>query len=165
MTEYAILMARYNRWMNEKIYAVCETLSDEERELDRKAPFSSIDGLLNHLYLTDSMWLARFGVIEFPIRRVDEPAFDNFADLKAARMERDAQIEAFAVSLTAEKLKGLVHVVSVFHNTSFDLPMLVAVTHFFNHQTHHRGQITTLLEQIGADFGTTDLPMMPDLTV
>jgi len=164
MIEYAHLMARYNRWMNEKIYAVCETLSDEERELDRKAPFNSIDGLLNHLYLTDSMWLKRFGVIEFPIRRVDERIFDNFADLKAARIERDAQIEAFAASLTAEKLNGVVHVVSVFHNTSFDLPMTVAVTHLFNHQTHHRGQLTTLLEQIEADFGVTDLPMMPDLT-
>jgi len=37
------------------------------------------------------------------------------------------------------------------------------VTHLFNHQTHHRGQLTTLIKQLGYEPGITDLPWLPEL--
>lgn len=159
--EYPQLMARYNRWMNEKIYAVCATISDEERKTPRGAPFDSLHGLLNHLHLADSMWLGRFGVIEFAPRPLSTQLFDDFELMRTARGELDELIENYAQNLTEEKLRAPLRFVSVSNPVPRTLPLFVAVTHFFNHQTHHRGQITALLEQIGVDFGVTDLPMMP----
>ena len=57
---YCQLMARYNRWMNERLYALCAGLDDDERKRDRGAFFGSIHGTLNHLLWGDRMWLGRF---------------------------------------------------------------------------------------------------------
>ena len=58
------MMAGYNRWMNERLFSLCATLSDEERKRDRKAFFHSLHGTLNHLLLTDRSWLGRFTGVE-----------------------------------------------------------------------------------------------------
>ena len=46
-------------------------------------------------------------------------------------------------------------------NQQKTMPRWLTMTHFFNHQTHHRGQITDLISRLGYDFGVTDLPWMP----
>jgi len=62
--DYCLLMARYNRWMNERLYALLREFTDEERKRERGAFFGSMHGTLNHVLWGDRIWLGRF---------IDEP--------------------------------------------------------------------------------------------
>lgn len=155
------LMARYNRWMNEKLYAICAELSDDARKQDRGAFFKSIHGTLNHLLFGDIVWMARFQQREGPDRIITELHAD-FGELRAAREAMDARILDWSAALTTEWLAAPFTYVSNVDRRSRSMPAWVAVTHLFNHQTHHRGQLTTLLSQLGIDPGVTDIPFMPE---
>lgn len=164
--EYARLLARYNRWMNGRLYAACEQLSDAERKADRGAFFRSIHSTLNHLVWGDTMWLARFTKgtpMERPMPttpgNVDIHA--DWTALKAARSELDAALIAWAAALDAAWLAGEFSWYSGLSKSMRSGPAWQSVAHMFNHQTHHRGQVTTLLSQQRIDVGVTDLMMMP----
>jgi len=155
-------MSRYNRWMNEKLYAVCAELTDETRKEDRHAPFGSIHGTLNHLLLADRIWMSRFTgePPATPIRALDQELYSDFAALHRERRAEDEKILAYAAALTPEILNTTLVFRAITQPGETSLPLARALLHFFNHQTHHRGQLTTLLEQIGCDFGVTDLLWM-----
>jgi uncharacterized damage-inducible protein DinB len=150
------MMAGYNGWMNEKLYAICATLSDEERKRDRKAFFRSIHGILNHLLLTDRGWLGRFTGAPWIFRSLDQELYADFDELRRERAHTDAAIEQYAAALTAERLLEDFSY-TTYAGKKFTHPLGPALTHLFNHQTHHRGQLTTLLSQLGIDPGVTDL--------
>lgn len=154
--------ARYNRWMNEKLLAACALLSDEERKTDLKAPFRSIHGLWNHILLADRAWLARFAGEPVPFQSLDEELCADFAQLIAQRAQTDDAITAFVVGLTPQRLGAPFSFVSLSNPKRRTLPLYIAVSHLFNHQTHHRGQISALLEQLGGDCGVTDLAAMKE---
>jgi uncharacterized damage-inducible protein DinB len=156
-------MASYNRWMNDKLYAACGELSDEERKADRKAFFKSIHGTLNHLLLADRVWFGRFVGRPFRVKSLDQELYTDFADLRAERGALDQDIEGWAQTVTDEQLAGTLRYVSVVSPAPLEYALWVCVAHFFNHQTHHRGQVTTLLTQCGKDYGVTDLIRMPEL--
>ncbi len=160
--EYAKTMARYNRWMNAKFYALSAQLTDEQRKQDNKAFFKSIHGTLNHLLLGDQIWLGRFQGKPDSFSRLDEELFSNFDKLREQRSRLDALIEAWANELNDDALKNELKFTSVVNPKPRAMPMWLAVTHFFNHQTHHRGQLSTLLTQSGLDCGVTDLLWMPN---
>jgi uncharacterized damage-inducible protein DinB len=155
-------MAAYNRWMNEKIYAVCAALTDAERKQDRGAFFGSIHATLNHLLLGDQAWLQRLCGQPVSMKTVRDELFSDFAELCAARTRMDDEIEVWAAQLTDEFADATYSFFSITYQKHRRLPGGWAiVAHLFNHQTHHRGQITTLLSQLGHDVGITDLPWMP----
>ena len=159
----ARLMASYNRWMNERLYEVCSQLSDEERKRDRNAFFGSIHGTLNHLLLGDKIWLGRFEGKSFAVTSLDQELYADFTELHKERTSMDARIDNWAAGLTEDVLAGELHFTSVVNPTPRSYDMWVTVTHFFNHQTHHRGQLTALLSQCGRDYGVTDLIWLPEL--
>jgi uncharacterized damage-inducible protein DinB len=161
MTPIFHMMARYNAWMNENIYRGCAQISDEQRKLDMGAFFKSIHGTLNHLYVADAMWMARFKRTPLPNYTLNGIAFENFDELWAARKTLDADISAFVETLKDDELAAPFTFKSVAYNREFTNTFYIFVTHMFNHQTHHRGQVTTLMKQCGVDPGATDLPAMP----
>lgn len=161
--EQARVMASYNRWMNERLYDVCAKIPDNERKQDRRAFFGSIHGTLNHLLLGDKIWLGRFEGKPFQARSLDAELYEDFFELRAERKVTDERIDTWAAGLTDERLSGKLHFTSVVNPASRTSDLWVAVANFFNHQTHHRGQLTTLLSQIGKDYGVTDLMWMPGL--
>lgn len=156
-------MAAYNRWMNERVYAACAQLSDEQRKQDRGAFFGSIHGTLNHLLVGDKIWLGRFTDTPFSITGLDQELHADFDTLLADREATDRQITDWANALTDECLQGTLEYTSVVNPQPRRYEMWLAVAHFFNHQTHHRGQLTTLLSQAGQDCGVTDLIWLPDV--
>ena len=161
--EHARVMARYNRWMNDKLYAVAEKLTDAERTQDRKSFFGSIHRTLNHLLLADRVWLGRFtgAVLEEGemgpggIRSLDQELYGDFEELRRKRATTDDELSAWVSGLTHEWLAA--PLVYMRRGQKHESPLWWAVAHVFNHQTHHRGQITTLLTQQGCDPGVTDL--------
>lgn len=162
-TEQARDLAAYNRWMNRRLYAVCAELTDDQRRQDCGAFFKSIHGTLNHLVLTDQIWLGRFAGEPFPFERLDQELHSDFDELRAAREALDERIVQWAASLTDDKLNRTLRYTSAVNPAPRTYEMWLAVTHFFNHQTHHRGQLTTLLSQFGEDYGVTDLVWLPEV--
>ncbi len=164
--EYARVMARYNRWMNEKLYGVAHELGDEERKKDRGAFFGSIHRTLNHLLLADRVWLGRFNGVTLPegdfgpggIRSLDQELYADFDELRRERTKTDDELDAFVATLTPEKLAGSLRFMR--RGALNEFPLWHGVAQIFNHQTHHRGQVTTLLMQAGRDPGVTDLIAM-----
>jgi uncharacterized damage-inducible protein DinB len=158
--------ARYNRWMNEKLYAVAEKLTDEERKRDRGAFFKSIHATLNHLLVADRVWMGRFTGAPLQdgwmapggIRSIDQELYADFDELRAERKKTDAEIEHFVATLTADQLSASFRYVRA--GVAHKSPLWWLVVHLFNHETHHRGQVTTLLMQAGHDPGVTDLIAM-----
>ena len=176
-TDHICLMARYNEWMNAKLYEAARRLSDDELAADRKAFFGSIIGTLNHLAAGDTLWLRRFSAHprQFPVFAVlsdlpvpaslDQILFADIESLSAYRKQLDQIILDWAQSITELDL-DVVLSYSNMKNVAAKRNFFSLLMHFFNHQTHHRGQATTLLSQAGVDVGVTDLLMLiPDETL
>lgn len=155
-------MAAYNRWMNQKIIALCEQLGDEERKQDRQAFFKSIHGTLNHILVADKIWMGRFIGEPYAAAGLDAELHADFEALKNDRENTDQDIIDWAGSLSDEVLDGTLEYQSVINPAPRRYEMWFAVSHFFNHQTHHRGQLTTLLTQAGLDVGVTDMIWLPE---
>jgi uncharacterized damage-inducible protein DinB len=150
------MLARYNRLANERLYEACAQLSDEEYRKTRKGSFGSIHALLNHLLLGDRIWLSRFegsGKTTPPLNTV---LYDEFVDLRAARAEQDASIEAFFHKTPHEFLTTELRYVNSKGIARADDAVL-AVAHMFNHQTHHRGQVHVMLAQTPVQAPSLDL--------
>jgi uncharacterized damage-inducible protein DinB len=164
-------LARYNAWFNERLYAACAGLADEDRRRDLGAFFGSVHRTLNHLILCDHAWLLRFAPgLDAAIPRdrdgnalrpagLDAVLYDDFELLRGKRVTLDAAIEAWAAALAPADLDREISYKTT-KGVLYRHPMWWALTHFFNHQTHHRGQVTTLLSQLGCDPGVTDFIYM-----
>ena len=161
--DYASNLARYNTWMNERMYEICSSIPDAERKRDVGAFFKSIHGTLNHLLVADNIWMSRFTsrALPFKFSSLAQELHADFGELRAARKSMDGDIEAWAAGLTQGVLDRELAYTSVVNPAPRRIAMALAVAHFFNHQTHHRGQLTTLIMQRGIDPGVTDLMWAP----
>jgi uncharacterized damage-inducible protein DinB len=162
-------LARYNRWFNQRLYDACAQIPDEERKRDRRAFFGSIHTTLNHLIWGDQTWLKRFAdqgvafgslgpkVLDLPPGAVHATVlYQDWAALRAKREQLDAAIEEWARDMPPDFPLRTMRYANT-KGVQRAHPMWQGLTHFFNHQTHHRGQVTTLLAQAGVDPGITDL--------
>ncbi|KTT27630.1 DinB family protein [Pseudacidovorax intermedius] len=162
------LMARYNGWMNERLYAAAAQLPEAALQQDRGAFFGSIFGTLGHIVAADLIWLHRFArhpaLADWgaPMAGLPSPSSlteglaDTFPALATLRARIDGRIAELPAALAEDDLAVLLeygNTARVAQAKRFG-PLLL---HFFNHQTHHRGQATTLLFQAGVDVGVTDL--------
>lgn len=163
-------LARYNQWMNRKLYNVCAQLDDSERKRDRGAFFKSIHGTFNHLLVGDSVWLGRFtrdaaagprdsAGQPFAITALAQELHADFGQLTRERERIDTLLLAYANQLDEAQLTSEVRYKTIAGDSQGHV-LWWALGHLFNHQTHHRGQVTTLLSQAGLDVGSTDLATM-----
>ena len=159
-TAYCQLMADYNQWMNDKLYRACASLPEQELHADKGAFFTSIYLTLNHIAYSDLAFLSRFTGEPAEVPPIGQDLFGGFQALSAQRQLLDARLCVWSKSLTAEWLAQTLTYVSKVDGQQRTAPHWVLVTHVFNHQTHHRGQLTTILTQQGVDIGSTDLPFM-----
>jgi uncharacterized damage-inducible protein DinB len=156
-------LAKYNSWMTEKAYAAADQMSDEARREDRGAFFKSVHSTLNHLLFGDRAWMRHFTGHDYHVGPMGGDIYADYEELKRAHREICTDIETFAGGLTREWLEGSLEWTSRSDGKTRSRPRWLCLTHMFNHQTHHRGQLSTLLTQAGIDIGKTDLPFMPDL--
>jgi len=168
------LMAKYNQLMNKQVYSAAEKLDDTQLREDRGAFFGSILGTLNHLLVGDIIWLKRFaghpkdyqslqylGTYPKP-SALTEILHSDFSELQKARIKLDDLISEFSLEASEEDYDFELSFNNV-KGQPFKKQFGFLVQHFYNHQTHHRGQVTTLLSQLGIDVGVTDLlALIPD---
>ncbi len=162
--DYARGMARYNAWQNRSLYEAADGLTDADRKVDRGAFFGSIHGTLSHLMWADQQWMSRFlpgGVDKPPVLVRESPGnYPDWDDLKARRTHFDARIIDWADHLAPDWLAGDMTWYSGLAKADVTNPKWFIVTHFFNHQTHHRGQVHAMLTAAGAKPDDTDLMLM-----
>jgi uncharacterized damage-inducible protein DinB len=164
---HAQLMARYNRWQNQSLYGCADRLTDAQRKEQRGAFFGSIHGTLSHILFGDQVWLYRFTADEalkpVGVSTIAESvtAVPDWADLKLRRAAFDETIIRWTEQMTPVDLAGDVIWYSTSSGKSNTHAKWLLVTHFFNHQTHHRGQVHCLLTGFGQKPDDTDIPFMP----
>ena len=161
LSSYAITMAEYNHWMNSNLYSVIEQLDEDMIKVDRGLFFGSIYSTLNHLLVCDLIWLARFKSEPVKVFSLTQDLFESFEKMKSARSLTDANIISWAHSLSLSSLPKRLAYRSLRTNAKRDIEFSSAIVHFFNHQTHHRGQLTAALSQENIDYGVTDIIFMP----
>jgi uncharacterized damage-inducible protein DinB len=161
---YVQRMARYNKWQNESLYGAADTLSDDERRRERGAFFGSIHKTLSHLLWADRIWMSRFSDVPRPEGGIPESIslYPEWEPLKQARADFDNTMIDWADRLDPTWLAGDLTWYSGAAKREITRPKWLLVTHMFNHQTHHRGQLHCLLTQAGAKPYVTDLPLTPE---
>ncbi len=137
-------MALYNQRSNKILYEACAKLTDEDRKKTRPVFFGSIHATLNHILLGDLIWITRFEGGTFEYAGLASTLYDDFDELVPARQEMDARISAFVDQLSPSWFEREFAYVNN-SGTACNDPAAVLLAHLFNHQTHHRGQVHTLL--------------------
>ena len=154
------MMARGNAWANRRLYAACAALAEADLRRDLGAAFGSIFGTLSHLLTADVIWLARFRGQAPPGWPLDHLPHDEFRDLAAAREALDADIAAFVAGLDAAALEETIKFRTVVAPAEIAMRLAPALAHFFNHQTHHRGQCHAMLTRLTGAAPSLDLIFM-----
>ena len=159
------MMAAYNSEMNRRLYRAAGQVPDAERRADRGAFFGSLHGTLSHLLWGDHAWMQRFaGWERLPGGIPESPhLFDSFEAMRDLRVKADAGIEAWAATVEEAWLSGTLTWSSGTSGARRTKPVWVTVAHFFNHQTHHRGQAHCLITRAGVRPDDTDIPWVVDL--
>ncbi len=160
MKERYARLAAYNEWANRRIYDAAKRLDDADYRADRGAFFRSLHGTLNHLLTADRIWMRRFtGQGDAPTR-LDAILHEQLADLERAREAEDRRIVAFVGGLDAAKLAADFSYTTLSHPVTVEQPLADVLDHFFNHQTHHRGQAHCLLTAITGNSPPLDLLLL-----
>ena len=160
-TDLVKALASYNTWANEQTRMECEKLSHAQITKEVGAFFGSIYGTLNHSMVADRIWMARFlGEVEFA-SPLDAILFEHPAAFWAERARLDASIVAFGADVTTDWLSQSLTFGRVSSPVRRTRPRWALVVHMFNHATYHRGQVTTLMKQMGFDPAETDFPAAP----
>lgn len=148
MKSLFVTLAGYNAWANALLFEHLSELSPEDWTAPRPVNFGSLAGIANHVLLADRAWLSRFTGSGDSPAAIDTIPYPGFTDLLTARRAEDARIMAFAQALDPARLTGILHYHAL-DGRPMALPMAVMVAHFFNHQTHHRGQMHALCGACG----------------
>jgi len=159
-------MARYNAWQNNAILDELRVMDEGELTLDRGLFFGSIFGTLNHLLWGDLVWMSRFDGGQLPDASLQESALllNGLEAYALLRFQTDGRIKAWAKELKTLDMTGDLTWFSGAANREISKPKAMCIAHFFNHQTHHRGQVHAALTSVGVATHDTDLFLMPEDT-
>ncbi|MEX0337032.1 DinB family protein [Vibrio tubiashii] len=165
------MLALYNQRMNQHLLSVCEQLSPQQLNQETHSFFPSVMAHWNHILFGDLIMLQRLvanqihrltpqQVDALPIAKaVDDTFVTSIEELKALRSLVDQIYIDMTKDFTAETCaKTVVHITTEGGEMRRNVGEFCQ--HIFNHQTHHRGQLTAILAQLGRDFGCTDLPVI-----
>jgi len=149
-------MAAYNRWANARLYEAVGALPAAEIAAPRSGFFPSLLKTLNHILVGDTVWMGRLDATGSSITSLDQILHTDFAALKAARVAMDDRIVTFVDRLVPSQLAE-----DLVYRTVAGDPMRTQVAqvlaHFFNHQTHHRGQAHAMLSDAKVSPPSLDL--------
>lgn len=157
MTSRPVMFADYNLWANERLYEAASKLSGADYRADRGAFFKSMHGTLNHMLVADRIWMRRFTGEGDVAPSLDTILYEDFSELRAARRAEDERIVRYAQSLTDDDLAGWFRYRTITNPVDMEQQLSPALDHFFNHQTHHRGQAHALLTAITGTAPSFDL--------
>jgi uncharacterized damage-inducible protein DinB len=145
--------------MNRRLYDAAARLTDAQRREARGAFWGSIHGTLSHLLWGDQAWMSRFDGWPMPPVKIKQSGgmVEDFAELQRQRVDADTRISAWAGRVDDAWLAQDLVWFSQAAGKELRAPRGFLITHFFNHQTHHRGQAHAMITACGEQTGDTDL--------
>ena len=152
------LMARFNAWVNQRLYDAVASLPEEDYRRDRGLFFRSVHDTLNHILVVDRLWTGRVSGRDRGIRALDQRLQDDLSSLRAARETEDRDLIALVDGLTPAQLEQEQRYRPITAPGELSLRRDHMLMSLFNHQTHHRGQVTAALTQSGVTYADLDLP-------
>jgi uncharacterized damage-inducible protein DinB len=161
---YVSTMARYNAWQNNQLMDVVKVMDQVELDLDRGAFFGSIQATLSHVLWADTLWMSRLDAGSAPPDCSGAQALGRWPDKTGWATDRfrmDGRIRIWADGLRHVDLSGTLTWTYSYEDKQVTEPLGFAITHFFNHQTHHRGQVHAMLSAAGRDTPVSDLSYLP----
>ncbi len=161
--EYLKMMANYNQWQNESLFTAGDQLSDDARKQDRGAFFGSIHHTLCHLLWGDMIWTSRFAGLNSPsVNSIQQSSLmiEDWEEMKSLRLQLDQDIILWAGKYKNGLIGGNFSWFSVSVKADVKRSMGEILVHFFNHQTHHRGQVHAMITAAGGHPDDTDLSVM-----
>ena len=145
----------FNAWANHRSLEAAAKLSNEDFVKPMGSSFASVRDTLAHIYGAEWVWLERFqGRSPAALPNPAESA--DAASLRAMWGEQEARLLAFVAGLTQEDLNRVMEYKTLKFGV-YANPLWQSMQHVVNHGTYHRGQVTTLLRQLGAQPILTDL--------
>jgi uncharacterized damage-inducible protein DinB len=151
---------RYNRWANGRVFGAVSHLSPEEFAEDLGSSHPSVRDTLLHIVWAEWIWLQRWNGVS-PQLVFQGTDFPSLAAVKARWSEVEIEQHAFLEAVTAERLLTVVRYVNL-EGETWQYPLWRQMYHVVNHSTYHRGQLTTMLRQLGARPIATDLLVFDD---
>ena len=151
------MFAAYNQWANNRIYDAALDLTDEEFNRNVGAVFGSLMGTLNHILVTDRIWMKRFSSEGDAPAALDAIIHRGLGALRIAREAEDSRIIAWIDALSEKALAGRFTYMTVTDMRTVSQRLAPALAHLFNHQTHHRGQAHMILTSLGRPSVSLDL--------
>lgn len=160
MKEHYAMFAGYNQWANRRLFETVDRLSDADYRADRGAFFGSLHGTLNHMLVADRLWMGRFTREGSAPAQLNTILHDRFEDLRAAREAEDSRIIAFVGGLSESSLEAPFTYRTITKPGDVTQRLSPAPAHFFNHQTHHRGQAHCLVTGIAGNDAMPPLDLL-----
>ncbi|MBN4066302.1 damage-inducible protein DinB [Ahrensia sp. AH-315-G08] len=151
------MFARYNAWANDRLYEAAAALSDAQYNADCRAFFKSMNGTLNHILVADLVWMGRFENTNGAPRKLDANLHEEFSALRSARIEMDQHIIDYCDGLSRKQVEGSITYTPITIPEEVTIELAPALSHVFNHQTHHRGQSHAILTQLTGEAPAIDL--------
>jgi len=145
----------YNAWANHRALGAAETLSSDQFIRSVASSFSSVRDTLAHICGAEWIWLERFQG-RSPSSLPDLARFKDVASLRAHWLPQEQCLVEFVHGLTQPELECEFEYKTLKSEAS-RAPLWQPLLHLVNHGTYHRGQVTTLLRQLGAEPVMTDL--------
>jgi uncharacterized damage-inducible protein DinB len=159
MKQHFMMFAAYNQWANSRIYDAAADLDEEDFHRNVGVFFGSMMGTLNHVLTADRIWMRRFtGEGDAPAR-LDTILHRALPGLRLAREAEDKRIIDWVGALSDRALSGRFSYMTVSDMRTVSQRLAPALDHFFNHQTHHRGQAHTILTILGRPSVSLDLTL------
>lgn len=158
------MLAAYNAWVNERLFDAATHVPDADYRADHGAFFGSLHGTLNHLLLADRIWMHRFTGAGAEPAQLDATLYEDLEDLRVARYAEDARIIAYIDGLTDGDLAGTIRYRTTRNPTEIEQMLVPLLIHFFNHQTHHRGQAHVILTRLRGEAPSFDLLVFQRMT-
>jgi uncharacterized damage-inducible protein DinB len=157
MLQHFRMFAAYNAWANQRVYDAAADVSDEEFSRKVGVFFGSLMGTLNHILAGDRVWMKRFTGTGTAPTSLDFITSTDLATLRAERESEDRRIIAWVDGLTPEAIEKNFTYTTITSPATVTQRLSPAMDHFFNHQTHHRGQAHSALTILGKPSLTLDL--------
>ncbi|MEH6646278.1 DinB family protein [Sulfitobacter sp.] len=162
--DYVLQMARYNALQNNQLRGVVQQIDEADVQADRGAFFGSIFATLNHILWGDTLWMSRWcSDVCPPAAGAEHTSFTLTTGVwESERFRMDDRIRNWAQTLSNMDLRSDLEWHSQAAGMTFTQPLALCVAHMFNHQTHHRGQISQMLSAAGMTPPVSDLVYLPE---
>jgi uncharacterized damage-inducible protein DinB len=149
------LLYDFNAWANQRVLGTCSDLAAEQFTRDLGSSFRSLRDTLAHIYGAEWIWLERWQG-RIPTGLPSGADFPDFEAIRKRLTEMDSTLVDYVAGLTGDDIQRVAHFKTT-AGVAFSQPLWQCLQHVANHSTYHRGQVATMLRQLGAKPVATDL--------